>query len=222
MHRPKLKISQNYMDPTGNICVRGSSEDFYTLRDRHVQAVLQLPGFDDVANLRSCLADANTNYDSGKYVIALKLLNNALGALPGLEPYLFYYIRVCEHVLSIPLTQSELEYEAKVAKYLSLPQWWQKLATPPASTIRCKWCGRYTSAKEPDIPTYGFDASANACGYCSKMYPAPSWLWDSPDGRAYSYYRMSFKERSFYSEFEKDFNPEPLNKISIRKSGIRE
>jgi hypothetical protein len=41
------------------------------------------------------------------------------------------------------------------------------------------------------------------------MYPMPSWTWDSPDGRAYSYYRMSFKEEEFYNEFELDYDPNP-------------
>jgi len=34
--------------------------------------------------------------------------------MPALEPLIFYYIRVCEHVLAIPLTEEEVQYEAKL------------------------------------------------------------------------------------------------------------
>jgi hypothetical protein len=39
-----------------------------------------------------------------------------------------------------------------------------------------------------------------------------SWMWDSPDGRAYSYYRRSFapENKQFYDEFLRDYEPNPL------------
>ena len=51
-------------------------------------------------------------------------------------------------------------------------------------------------------------------------YSVPSWMWDSPDGRAYSYYRQSFLlgngGKEFYSEFLVDYDPNP----TIEDSGL--
>ena len=91
--------------------------------------------------------------------------------------------------------------------------WVAAMARKPKYVVRhrnrCKRCGRYTPYIDPDTPTFGFDTSANSCRACGRMYPMPSWMWDSPDGRAYSYYRMSFKEEEFSDEFEHDYDPRP-------------
>jgi len=96
-----------------------------------------------------------------------------------------------------------------LARYRALPKWLRWTMLGFEFRMRCKWCGRYTRYIHSDVPTFGFDTLANSCSFCSRMYPMPSWLWDSPDGRAYSYYRMSFSGDDFYEEFELDYDPKP-------------
>jgi hypothetical protein len=129
---------------------------------------------------------------------------------PNAEHRGILLIKVCEHVLSIPLTKEEVQYEAKLSRYRALPKWLRWTMPGFEFRMRCKWCGRYIRYIHPDVPTFGFDTLANSCLFCSRMYPMPSWMWDSPDGRAYSYYRMSFSGDDFYKEFEQGYDPTPL------------
>jgi hypothetical protein len=75
--------------------------------------------------------------------------------------------------------------------------------------FRCKWCGNFTAYVDPNEPTFGMFSDSNSCSICGRMYPMPSWMWDSPDGRSYSYYRESFIDVEFYEEFESDYKPQP-------------
>ncbi len=196
-------------DYGGNRCQRAGGEDFETL-PRRVMAVLEgIPGFEADKELIDYMTQAMNLYERGDYREAHRYLNASVGRLPAFKPHLLYYIRVCERVLAIPLTIEEKQSEAEVKQYLGRAKWLRKLSGAPLLKIRCKWCGRYTPYIDPDTPTFGFDTSANCCRVCGRMYPMPSWVWDSPDGRAYSYYRMSFKEEAFYEEFERDYDPTP-------------
>jgi len=184
--------------------------DFDTLPSRHIEAILNLPGFLKDKELTERMGYARVYYDQGEYAKAQQYLKWSLKRMPALEPYIFYYIRVCARVLSIPLTKEEVRYEAKLARYRALPKWLRWTMPGFELQVRCKWCGRYTQYIHPNVPTFGVTSSANSCLFhCGRMYPMPFWMWDSPDGRAYSYYRESFSDDKFYEEFERDYDPKP-------------
>jgi len=202
-------VSQKYIDSEGHEQIRASDVDFRTLPARHIEVVMNLPGFAQNEELEKWVGYAAAYYDVGEYGKALQYLTWSLRKLPTLEPYIFYYIRICKRVLSIPLTEDEETYEEKLARYHALPKWLKWTMFGFDFRVRCKWCGRYTQYVDPEEPTFGIDTSINSCRFCGRMYPMPSWMWDSPDGRAYSYYRMSFSDREFYEEFERDYDPKP-------------
>lgn len=203
-------VSEKYVDLERKEQTRASGDGFQTLPSRHIEAILNLPGFKEDKELVEWMEHATAYYDAGEYSKAHQYLTWCLRKMPALEPYIFYYIRVCKRVLSIPLTNEEIEYEAKFARYRALPKWLRWTMPKFEFRARCKYCGRHTRYIHPDVPTFGFDTFANSCMLCGRMYPMPSWMWDSPDGRAYSYYRMSFSDEEFYEEFEKDYDPKPL------------
>ncbi len=153
------------------------------------------------------LRNANESYTNGNYFNSLTLYNKVSNQFPVLNESLFYYMRCCDRVKSIPLLDKELQID-KLLKHLDydLEKLSQELET---FIIRCKWCGRYTEYIDPDEPTFGLMTYSNSCQYCNRMYPTPSLVWDSPDGRAYSYFRGSFIEDDFYFEFEEDYEPIP-------------
>jgi len=205
-------VSEKYIDLGGNEQTRASSVEFKTLPYRHIEVVYNLPGFQEDKELIGWMGSARGHYDAGYYDVLLENLTRSLKRMLALEPYVFYYMRVCERVIAIPLTEEEVQYEAKLARYRTLPKWRRWMSPKFDFHVRCKWCGRYIRYIHPDVPTYGFASLANSCRYCERMYPMPSWMWDSPDGRAYSYYRMSFSDEEFYEEFEQDYAPKPLCK----------
>ena len=206
----RRSISEHYLDSEGNKQIRGSSTDFETLPIRVSGAILYIPGVEQNKELREWIGYAAVYYDTGEYEKALHYLTQSLMIEPALEPYFFYYMRVCKGVLAVPLRRDEVLYEAKLVRYYALPKWLKWTMLGFEFRLRCKWCGRYTPYIDPNVPTFGFSTSANSCMSCGRMYPMPSWMWDSPDGRAYSYYRMSFSDEKFYKEFERDYDPKPL------------
>ena len=207
--RQRRPVSEKYIDSEGKEQIRGESHEFQTLPFRHIDAIMNLPGFEQDEELIEWMGYASNYYEIGEYAKAHQYLTWALKRMPALEPYIFYYIRVCEHVLSIPVERDGVQYEAKLARHRALPKW-LKWMIPIKFRVRCKWCGRYTRYIDPNVPTYGFATFAHSCMSCGRMYPMPSWMWDSPDGRAYSYYRGSFSDEEFYEEFERDYDPKPL------------
>lgn len=165
-------------------------------------------------------------YNAGEYGKALQYLTWLLKKRPNLKPYIFYYIRVCKRVVSVSLTKAESKYEAKLARKRALPKWLKWMVVLGEVLARCKWCGHYTRWVDPNKPTFGFATSANCCASCNRMYPMPCWIWDSPDGRAYSYFRGSFgADEKFYQEFERDYDPRPPRQLatlrSIKQSSIK-
>jgi hypothetical protein len=193
----------------GNQYQRASREDFQTLPERVMEAVESIPGFEGNDELINYMTQSVDLYTRGEYSEAKKYLIASVDRIPEFKPYLLHYIRLCERVLAMPLTRDDKRYAADATRYLSRASWLRKFFRAPLLKMRCKWCGRYTPYIDPDTPTFGFDTLANSCRFCGRMYAMPSWVWDSPDGRAYSYYRMSFKEEVFYSEFETDYDPIP-------------
>ena len=196
-------------DHRGSRFRRASSDDFRTLPRRVVEIVQAIPGFEGNEELGDYMTQAATLYERGDYLEAHRYLTTSLERLPALRPYVFYYIRRCERVLATPPTIEEKQYEAQLRQYLARPRWLRTLTARPPLKLRCKWCGRYTPYIDPNRPTYGFISEANSCHTCGRMYPMPSWSWDAPDGRAYSYYRHSFADNAFYEEFERDYDPRP-------------
>lgn len=206
MRRP---ISDRYLDSEGNEQVRASSEDFETLPTRHMQAVENVPGFEQDGEVIQWMSRAVSHYERGDYAQASQYMTWSLNRIPDFESHLFYYLRICNRVLSIPLTAEEEKYKAKLERYRRLPKWLKWFMPRLEIRMRCKYCGRYVPYVHPDTPTFGFDRTANSCRVCGRMYHMPSWMWDSSEGRAYSYYRGSFEGEDFYEEFEADYDPMP-------------
>jgi tetratricopeptide (TPR) repeat protein len=213
MRRP---ITDEFIDSEGKKQIRSTSVDFQTLPFRHIEIIWNLRGFQQDKKLVDLMGKAKGRYDAGWYSEALDYLNKSLERMPELESYIFYYIRVCKQVLAVPLTEEEKRYEEERKHYRSrlksLPRWLWWIVPKVQNRIRCKWCGEYTRFIHPDVPTFGFATYENSCDNCEGMYPMPSWMWDGPDGRAYSYYRMSFapENKQFYDEFLRDYKPQPL------------
>jgi hypothetical protein len=176
---------------------------------RHVCVLLEQPGVREDADLISWLRAARSSYDAGDYSEALQVLKWSLQRMPSIEPYLFHYVAVCEQVMAVPITPAERQYEEKRARSRALPRWCRWMTGSEERQVRCKYCGRYTPYIDPNTPTFGFRTAANGCSACGRMYPMPSWMWDSPEGRIYSYTRVSFNDEAFYQEFERDYRPLP-------------
>ena len=206
---PKRPITNRYKDTDGKEYVRASHDDFRTLPNRYRESMGRLSGFMQDEKIVNWIYYALANYDLGEYSKAHQYLVWSLKNMPALEHLIFYYFRICERVLSIPLTQEEILYERKLAKYRALPKWLRWTMPGFEFQVRCKYCGRDGRHVDPNTPTFGFDTLANSCNFCGRMYHMPSAMWDNPDGRAYSYYRMSFKDEEFYEEFEDDYSPSP-------------
>lgn len=197
---------------------RGSGEDFSGLRSRHLELVEQLLRQESCEEIREWLAFAAEHYDRGDYRDAVWELRWCVNRLPALQPYVFNYQRICERVLTVPLTKEEMNYEWKLRRIRALPRPLKRFLVPSFQLqLRCKYCARYVPYIHPDVPTFGIDPISNSCASCHRMYPMPSWLWDSPEGRAYGYYRMSFLGDDFYEEFERDYQPHP--RCAKRRSG---
>lgn len=216
-NRAKVQITDSFEDE-GNIYKRASSHDFSTVLYRTNEKVRAIIGNDDEA--AKLINEGCYYYDIGNYSDAHRNYSWCLNRYPQLLEQFFYYLRVCEHVLSIPLLHEEKTYVDRFERYKNAPKWRRWLLKKTDIKIRCKWCGRYTKFIHPDVPTYGSSLSTfgvNNCVKCGRMYPMPSWQWDSPDGRAYSYYRKSFgngkDDIKFYEEFEEDYEPVPRNSV---------
>lgn len=209
--RTQIRITDSFEDE-GEVHKRGSSHDFSTAVHRSNEAIKAIVGGDNDAH--KLMDEGSFYYERGEYVDALKNFSWCLAKHPSLNQWLFYYIRICEKVLAVPLLAGERIYIAKLERYRKTPRWIRWLFRKPEFMVRCKWCGRYTRYINPSKPTFGGIVSifgANNCEKCGRMYPMPSWDWDNPEGRAYSYYRMSFgNDAEFYREFEEDYDPNPI------------
>ena len=216
-------VNLKFKDAKGNQITRSSGLDLESLHNRCIDVLLTVPGFHASEELGIWLGTAKDAYEGGWYEKALKYLNMSLEKLPDLEPYIFYYIRICKRVLAVPLKDDEKKYELERNRYVSrlnsLPRWLWWIVPTIQMLVRCKWCGRYTRYVSPNGDSFGFIAGGvNSCSHCGMSYPMPSWMWDSPDGRAYSYYRKSFppENKQFYEEFLEDYHPIP----TVEKSGL--
>jgi len=205
----KLPVTETYVDADGSRVTHASRAGFESLMSRVIDGFGKVSGFGEDSEVMTWVEDFVEAYDLGFYTQALQCLKMSLRKIPALEPRVFYYVRVCERVLAVSLTPPELDYERGLEKYRDAPKWKRALMKSPEVLVRCKWCGHYTTYIHPYVPTFGFAIEANGCRNCGRMYPMPSWIWDSPDGRIYSYYRMSFSDEAFYEEFEQDYDPTP-------------
>lgn len=201
-------VTDRFADADGREQIRASSADFRTLSKRHVDRLYTIPGFG--GDIEKWVNIAYLRYERGEYEIAARFLLISIRALPAIKPLLFYYLRRCSRVIGVPPTAAELDYDYQLTRYRAKPNWYTRLfARRFTVCLRCKWCGHLVPYVHPDQPTFGFVTTANSCALCHRMYPMPSWQWDSPDGRAYSYYRHSFSDSAFYEEFEADYEPQP-------------
>lgn len=223
--KTKRNVNLEFTDSEGRIQKRSTGDDFNSLSSRNIDNILSIPGVKNDEELKIWLGTAMDAYNGGWYEKSLKFLKKSLKKAPKLEPQVFYYIRVCERVLDHHLSEEEIVYKYKLSKYLdrkfTLPKWLQWIVPDIEYKVRCKWCGKYTTFVSPNDNSFGFIAGGNnSCRLCGVSYPAPSWMWDSPDGRAYSYYRKSFPigkgGKQFYDEFLDDYEPNP----PVEKSGL--
>ncbi|MFS8159129.1 MAG: hypothetical protein ACMG6E_02740, partial [Candidatus Roizmanbacteria bacterium] len=200
-----------------------------SLSNRHINILFSIPGLESDDELKAWLGAAMNSYDSGWYAKALKYIDMSLDKSPDLEPYLSYYKKTCKRVLSIPLHEDEIKCEHRRRSLTSVMKFFPQLIRrligaiwrKDLLTLRCKWCGRHMIYINPNDNSLGFIArGVNSCKNCGMSYPMPTWMWDSPDGRAYSYYRQSFPlgegGKQFYDEFLEDYNPKP----TVEESGL--
>lgn len=156
-----------------------------------------------------CVNMASDAYDAGMYKEALDMLERAVAEAPKLVDLVFYYQKVCRRVLQEPLQDDEKIYEKKLHRYRRRPRWLRVMQTLFGRDfpfyVRCKWCGRYTPWVDPNKPTFGFNPNTNSCWSCRGPYHAPSWIWDSPTGRSYSYHRMSHQHECFDKDIAEDY-----------------
>ena len=144
-------VSEHYIDLEGKKQPRASGTDFNTLSSRHVEVILNLPGFQEDKELVAWIGGfSRMYYEQGEYAKAQQYLKWSLKRMPALEPYIFYYIRVCEHVLSIPLTNEEAQYETKLTRsFWASPKMAQMDNCLFSNTV----CGASGVAGTPDTST---------------------------------------------------------------------
>ena len=211
-----LNVTDEYLDDKGGKQKRAGMHDFESLNSRTINKITSLKCFNKSPNIEKWFNEASCEYEKGNYDKALGLFTLLLLEYPIFEPMIFYIIRICEKVLSVQLSAAEIEVLKQNRRWVSA-SWLQRLFFPkPKPVLRCKWCGRLTQYVDPNMPTFGFNTETNSCQNCGRMYPMPSFTWDSPDGRAYSYYRMSFSDDEFYNEFEEDYKPNPRSSKFIK------
>lgn len=204
-------MRDKFLDLDGQTKARATHDDLRTLEERVYTAIASTPGFESDDDLNVWMGLAQTAYEAGWYARARSSLLWSIRRIPEVEPLVSYYLRICDRTLESPLTEEEIDYTFARERYRALPAWLRIIERRGApARMQCKWCGRFTEWVSPDRPTFGFDSHQNSCTQCGQMYPMPSWVWDSPEGRAYSYYRGSFGgDHPFYEEFERDYDPRP-------------
>lgn len=202
-------ITDTFVAPDGTLQKRATGKDFDTLSVRVWDAINSTPGFEEGTEVVALVNLGCDFYEAGWYSRSYGMLRGAVERLPALAPHLAYYLFICHRVLSVPLSVEELEYEDRLNQWRYYPRWFRWRLGRMPQLMRCKWCGRYTPWVHPDTPTFGFSHSNNCCSHCMSPYPMPSWIWDSPDGRTYSYYRQSFQHEFFDKDFDRDFDPDP-------------
>jgi hypothetical protein len=208
--RRRVTVGESYYDPeSGGHIRRASSEDFQLVSVKFIEDLKTVPGFDKGSLVYGWLDAAIGYYNMADYENANAQIALALERLPSLEEHVFYVVRTCQRVMTTPLTLSERACEESLIKYRNASKLTKWTLAKPEFLLRCKWCGRYTRPVGADVGTFGINKSANSCDVCGRDYHMPSWSWDSPHGRAYSYYRMSFVDDRFYEEFEHDYDPQP-------------
>jgi hypothetical protein len=164
--------------------------------------------------LGAIIESAALHYELGSYSSALAYFEIALRRFPAVQAHLYYHVRVCRRVLGCALLPSEAFWERANIGNRLFATFLNKIGMKvwPWYRVRCKWCGHLTRFVHPDRPTYGFAGHLNGCSVCHNYYPMPSFYWDSPEGRSYSYGRQSFGFGAngspvFYEEFQRDYPP---------------
>lgn len=201
---PARRVTTQFVDSHGVLRARSSVEDIASLQSRTINAILDVNNIENKPDMHRLVSEVCHLYESAAYLQADYRIGLALEKEPGLHPYLYYYKRICERVLAVPLNAQEKAYEARCIHRRKLPPWLRWLRTVEVMG-QCKWCARYTEWISPNAPIH----ETNTCLHCKRMYPMPSVIWDSPEGRAYCYYRGSHDDPAFYAEFERDYDVEP-------------
>lgn len=201
--RGKRHISIIFTLPDGTTGTRSSMEDFQTLPSRVLENVWKIAG-EDLA--KQFLVPGINAYNLGEYKEALDHFEKAINCCPGLVLELKTHMDFCRNVLSIPLNAEDKEYESEMSRWHNKPKTvrWLLRAYAPTFKIRCKYCGHYTVYEDPN---YGLAyLGENCCQNCGRGYPAPDFVWDSVDGKAYIYYRNSVRDEEFYKDFEREYD----------------
>lgn len=101
-------MTDQFVDLDGQSKQRATGADQRNLRERIEAAIWSLPGFESDEDLLMWMGFAQEMYEAGFYARARSGLLWSLGRLPSLEPYLEYYVKVCERVLATPMDADDL------------------------------------------------------------------------------------------------------------------
>ena len=217
-----IKITHKFETIGGQEFERADSKDFETLPNRFLQRIEKDLG-SNKHDILSSFNDGLNKYNQGEYEDALECFNKATNAHPSLIIELESLIDICIGVIKTIKSGKDLIYETykkDMMKWYSRPILYKlfhhkekpmfKFGLFESVLIRCKYCGHYTSYKNPyDGFEYMHKVKSplsNSCEICKRSYPVPSTDWDNIDGQAYIYYRHSVLEEVFYDEFEKKYN----------------
>lgn len=208
----RIAVNESLMGPHGVQIRRGSLEDFVSLWERVGYSAgrqaheLLRPATDrQTRQVVKSLQSTIDAYDGGDYsraLIGFERLQSGCSVRTCFSPY----VTVCKRVLSMPIHRHDLATHRRFIILNKLALFGKIVGSLTVPLRRCKWCGRYTQKVSPDVPLKGLGQVANKCRCCGREYPMPSFIWDSDDGRAYSYFRRSFSDRDWYSEFASEFD----------------
>lgn len=164
-------------------------------------------------------------FNVGDYERSLGYLAAAITAFPSSEQALFPYLEICHRIVVRPTHADDEQLRRAYEDWLSLSlvkRWNKRMSLKTyakwflpkwPSTMRCKYCGRYTRYVNPWESTAGMQQvwGGNFCDHCNRSYPVPSHTWDSIPGQSYIFYRRSVSESVFYRDFLERFAVKEFN-----------
>ena len=163
-------------------------------------------------------------YEAGHYEEALPRLEALAGENDQFAEAARFPIQAARHVIGIEPTPADVAHAAtqeargRTPAILLRKTWlWLPMAvldwlrTDRDDYRRCKYCGHYSTYRDPNTTTAYF---GNQCDVCRRSYPMPSAEWDSAYGRTAIYERGSSMDREFYQKFEEDYPRYPKSTMA--------
>ena len=81
----RIKVTDKFIDSTGNQRDRATGDDYITLQERHIKVVMDLLDPHEDETILTWLAYANSYYDKGNYVKAFQHLLWIMNKKPNIE-----------------------------------------------------------------------------------------------------------------------------------------